>query len=129
MKFKSLFSILLISILFSCNAQTATKIKTIEVPAFAKEIKSTPKPQILDVRTPEEFAEGHIDNAVNIDWQNENFIKNTEKLNKNKPVYVYCRSGKRSLKASEKLSALGFKKIYNLDGGYLKWNAESKTAK
>lgn len=129
MKFKSLFSILLISILFSCNAQTVTKIKTVEVPAFAKEIKSTPKPQILDVRTPEEFAEGHIDNAVNIDWQNENFVKNTKKLNKNKPVYVYCRSGKRSLKASEKLSALGFKKIYNLDGGYQKWNAESKTAK
>lgn len=128
MKFKSLFSILVLFILFSCNAQTSENIKTVEVAAFAKEIKTTPKPQILDVRTPEEFASGHIDNAQNIDWQNENFVKNTEKLNKNKPVYVYCRSGKRSLKASEKLEELGFKKIYNLDGGYLKWNAETKTA-
>lgn len=128
MKFKSLFSILLLFTLFSCNAQTSENIKTVEVAAFAKEIKTTPKPQILDVRTPEEFATGHIDNATNIDWQGENFVKNTEKLNKNKPVYVYCKSGRRSLKASGKLEELGFKKIYNLDGGYLKWNAEKQKA-
>ncbi|KDN54334.1 rhodanese-like domain-containing protein [Flavobacterium seoulense] len=126
MKSKILFSTIFFFTLFFSYAQ----IKTVEVNAFAKEIKTTQKPQILDVRTPEEFAGGHIDNAANIDWQNENFVKNTEKLDKNKPVYVYCRSGKRSLKASEKLEELGFKKIYNLDGGYLQWNAEStKTAK
>lgn len=129
MKSKILFSLALIFTLFFANAQTATKIKTVEVPAFAKEIKTNKKPQILDVRTPSEFAEGHIDNAVNVDWQGEDFVKNAEKFNKNKPIYVYCRSGKRSLKASEKLEELGFKNIYNLDGGYLKWNAESKTAK
>lgn len=128
MKSKILFALFFLFSLFSGNAQTITKIKTVEVAAFAKEIKTTPKPQILDVRTPEEFAGGHIDNATNIDWQGENFVKSTEKLDKNKPVYVYCRSGKRSLKASEKLEELGFKKIYNLDGGYLKWNAETKTA-
>jgi len=128
MKSKILFSLFFLFALLSVNAQTATKIKTVEVATFAKEIKTTPKPQILDVRTPEEFSEGHIDKATNIDWQNENFVKNTEKLDKNKPVYVYCKSGRRSLKASEKLEELGFKKIYNLDGGYLKWNAETKTA-
>ena len=128
MKSKILFSLIFLFALFSMNAQTETKIKTVEVAAFAKEIKTNPKPQILDVRTPEEFSEGHIDKATNIDWQNENFVKNTEKLDKNKPVYVYCKSGRRSLKASEKLEELGFKKIYNLDGGYLKWNAETKTA-
>jgi len=129
MKSKILFSLALIFTLFFTNAQTATKIKTVEVPAFAKEIKTNKKPQILDVRTPSEFAEGHIDNALNIDWQGEDFVKKVEKLNKNKAVYVYCRSGRRSLKASEKLEELGFKNIYNLDGGFLKWNAESKTAK
>jgi rhodanese-related sulfurtransferase len=129
MKSKILSSLALIFTLFFANAQTATKIKTVAVPAFAKEIKTNKKPQILDVRTPSEFAEGHIDNAVNVDWQGEDFVKNAEKFNKNKPVYVYCRSGRRSLKASEKLEELGFKNIYNLDGGYLKWNAESKTAK
>ena len=128
MKSKILFALFFLFSLFSGDAQTITKIKTVEVAAFAKEIKTTPKPQILDVRTPEEFAGGRIDNATNIDWQGENFVKSTEKLDKNKPVYVYCRSGKRSLKASEKLEELGFKKIYNLDGGYLKWNAETKTA-
>ncbi|MBA0883867.1 rhodanese-like domain-containing protein [Flavobacterium undicola] len=128
MKSKILFSLIFLFTLFSGNAQTATNIKTVEVTAFAKEIKTTQKPQILDVRTPEEFAAGHIDNATNVDWQGENFVKNTEKFNKNKPVYVYCKSGRRSLKASEKLSALGFKKIYNLDGGYLKWSVETKTA-
>ncbi|GGA79964.1 hypothetical protein GCM10008015_20810 [Flavobacterium palustre] len=129
MKFKTLFSILFLFTLFSCQAQTSKNIKTIEAPAFAKEIKTNKKPQILDVRTPAEFAEGHIENAVNVDWQGENFVKNAEKFDKNKAVYVYCRSGKRSLKASEKLEALGFKKIYNLDGGFLKWSAEAKTAK
>lgn len=129
MKSKILFSLFFLFVLFSVNAQTATKIKTVEVTAFAKEINANQKPQILDVRTPEEFAQGHIDNAQNIDWQGENFVQNVEKLNKNKAVYVYCRSGKRSLKASEKLEELGFKKIYNLDGGFLKWNAESKTSK
>lgn len=128
MKLKSFLYSAIVFIMISCNAQTSKNIQTIEVAAFAKEIKTTQKPQILDVRTPEEFAQGHINNAQNIDWQNENFVKNTEKFNKNKPVYVYCRSGKRSLKASEKLSALGFKKIYNLDGGFLKWNAEKQKA-
>ncbi|MES2240068.1 MAG: rhodanese-like domain-containing protein [Bacteroidota bacterium] len=126
MKIKSLLYLAVVFTIISCNAQTSTNVKTVEVAAFAKEIKSTQKPQILDVRTPSEYAEGHIENAANIDWQGENFVKDAEKLDKNKAVYVYCRSGKRSLKASEKLSELGFKKIYNLDGGYLKWSAESK---
>lgn len=129
MKSKILFSLIFLFTLFSGKAQTATNIKTIEVAAFAKEIKTNKKPQLLDVRTPAEFAEGHIENAVNVDWQDANFVQNIQKLDKNKAVYLYCRSGKRSQKAAEKLSALGFKKIYNLDGGYLKWNAESKTAK
>lgn len=129
MKSKVLFSILFLFTLFSCQAQTSKNIKTIAVPAFAKEIQTNKKPQILDVRTPAEFAEGHIENAINVDWQGENFVKNAEKFDKNKAVYVYCRSGKRSLKASEKLEALGFKNIYNLDGGFLKWSAETKTAK
>ncbi|MFL9830854.1 rhodanese-like domain-containing protein [Flavobacterium sp. ST-87] len=128
MKFKSLFAISLLFILFSCHAQTSQNIQTVEVAAFAKEIKTTQKPQIIDVRTPEEFTEGHIDTAQNINWLGDQFTQNAEKLNKDKPVYVYCRSGKRSLKASEKLAELGFKEIYNLDGGYLKWKAETKTA-
>lgn len=129
MKLKSLFSILFLFTLFSCQAQTSKNIKTVAVPAFAKEIKTNKKPQLIDVRTATEFNEGHLKNAENIDWQGENFVQNVKKLDKNKAVYVYCRSGKRSLKAAEKLAELGFKNIYNLDGGYVKWNEESKIAK
>ena len=128
MKSKILFSLIFLFTLFSGNAQNSENIKTVEVTAFAKEIKTTKKPQILDVRTPEEFAEGHINNAQNINWLGDQFIQDAEKQDKNKAVYVYCKSGKRSLKASEKLEELGFKKIYNLDGGYLKWNTVTKTA-
>lgn len=125
MKFKSIITFICVLLLFSCDAQNSKNIKTVEVAAFAKEIKATQKPQILDVRTPEEFNQGHIDNAMNIDWLGNHFIQDAEKLNKDKAVYVYCRSGKRSLQASEKLAEMGFKNIYNLDGGYQKWTSES----
>lgn len=129
MKFKTLLSLLILCTIISCQSQNSASINTVEVAAFAKEIKTTDKPQLLDVRTPEEFAEGHIKNAQNINWLGDQFIQDAEKLDKDKAVYVYCRSGKRSLKASEKLAELGFKKIYNLDGGYLKWSTETATAK
>jgi rhodanese-related sulfurtransferase len=116
-------------VISSCNSQTSKTIKTIDVSVFAKEIKMTKNPQILDVRTPEEFAEGHIDKAVNVDWLGDHFVKDAEKFDKKKPVFVYCKSGRRSLKASEKLEELGFKNIYNLDGGYLKWTSKSNTSK
>jgi len=78
--------------------------------------------QLIDVRTPEEFSEGHIDNAVNINFYDDNFIKDmTSKLDKSKPVYVYCRSGGRSGKASKKLEDAGFTKVYDLKGGFMNW--------
>ncbi|WP_278036090.1 rhodanese-like domain-containing protein [Flavobacterium nitratireducens] len=126
MKFKPLLTLVILFTIISCQSQTSESIKTIEVKAFAKEIKSSKKPQLLDVRTPTEYTEGHIDNALNIDWQGSHFEHEVQKLDKNKAVYVYCRSGKRSLKASEKLAELGFKKIYNLDGGFLQWTSENQ---
>ncbi len=78
--------------------------------------------QLIDVRTPEEFSEGHIDNAVNINFYDDNFIKDmTSKLDKSKPIYVYCRSGGRSGKASKKLEDAGFTKVYDLKGGFMNW--------
>jgi thioredoxin len=124
MKFRSLFIILFTSIsIFSCNGQASKNIETIAPEAFAKKIKETPKPQILDVRTSEEFASDHIDNAINVNWLGDNFVSGAEKLDKSKPVFVYCKSGGRSAKAAAKLEELGFKNIYNLDGGMMKWNA------
>jgi rhodanese-related sulfurtransferase len=123
MKFHFL-NLLIISFVFlSCNGQTSKNINNIPATAFAKKINETPKAQILDVRTPEEYNAEHIDNAVNIDWNGNNFVSNANKYDKSKPVFVYCLSGGRSAKAAAKLEELGFTNIYELQGGILKWNA------
>ena len=124
MEFRSFLLIFISFTLFSCNGQPSKNIETIVPEAFAKKIKETPKAQILDVRTPEEFASEHIDNATNINWLADDFVSNTAKFDKTKPVFVYCKSGGRSAKAATKLEKLGFRKIYQLEGGLMKWNAE-----
>nr|WP_314897130.1 thioredoxin domain-containing protein [uncultured Flavobacterium sp.] len=123
MKFHSIFLLILSFVVLSCNGQTSKNVKTIEAEAFAEKITATPNPQILDVRTPEEFASDHIDNAKNVNWLNNDFVTNVEKFDKSKPVFVYCKSGGRSQKAAEKLNELGFTTIYQLEGGILKWDA------
>jgi thioredoxin len=121
MKLKHLYLILISFIIFSCNSQTA--VQTIDVTSYSKKIQAAPKAQILDVRTPEEYSAGHIENSDNVDWLGNNFVALTDKYDKTKPVFVYCKSGGRSLKASQKLAELGFTTVYNLDGGMLKWEA------
>jgi thioredoxin len=64
-----------------------------------------------------------IDNAINIDWNGDNFDGKIGNFDKSKPIFVYCMSGGRSKKAAEKLGELGFTKIYELQGGIMKWNA------
>jgi rhodanese-related sulfurtransferase len=124
MKFISLIIVFISFTLLSCNGQSSKSIQTIAPEAFAKKIKETPKAQILDVRTPQEFAGGHIDNAINIDFLNDNFEANAQKLDKTKPVFVYCKTNSRSPRAAAMLEALGYKTIYNMQGGLLKWDVE-----
>ena len=78
---------------------------------------------VLDVRTPEEWAEGIISNAEKINYYNDNFATDIEKLNKEEPIFIYCKSGGRSASAAEVLKDKGFSKIYNLDGGITAWIA------
>ncbi|MDY0780995.1 rhodanese-like domain-containing protein [Tenacibaculum sp. IB213877] len=88
---------------------------------FKKAI-SKPKVQLVDVRSKGEYKTGHIKGAVNIDfYQPQNFRASFEKLDKNKPVYIYCRSGNRSRSASRIISKMGFEQIYDLQGGILNW--------
>lgn len=77
---------------------------------------------VLDVRTPEEVNEGIIEGAtVFADYKSSDFAKEVEKLDKSKTYIVYCRSGGRSLAASEYLISQGFQHIYNLEGGISNW--------
>lgn len=77
--------------------------------------------QLIDIRTPQEFAEGHLKNASNINFYDNNFAAEMAKLDKTKDVYIYCRSGGRSGKASKQLEKMGFSKVYDLKGGYKNW--------
>ena len=77
--------------------------------------------QLIDVRTPDEFKVSHLKGAQNICVTSEDFKEKVKTLDKNKPVYVYCRKGGRSAEAAEQLKELGFTKIYDMDGGILLW--------
>lgn len=77
--------------------------------------------QLVDVRTPEEYTGGHIANSQNIDYNSPTFDSEIEKLDKSKPVIIYCKSGGRSAKCAKKLEDAGFVKIYDLNGGISEW--------
>ena len=88
---------------------------------FAEKIKDMPTSKIVDVRTPDEFSKGHLENALNYDWNGNEFDKQIAPLDKSKPVFVYCLSGGRSSSAASKMRSEGFKTVYELDGGIMKW--------
>ncbi|MBT2162435.1 rhodanese-like domain-containing protein [Zobellia barbeyronii] len=81
---------------------------------------------LVDVRTPEEFSAGHLDNALNINWFDTDFIKSVDTIDRARPVYVYCKMGGRSAKAAHVLDSLGFSKVVNLEGGYDAFVANKK---
>ncbi len=76
---------------------------------------------ILDVRTVREYSAGNIDGSVNINVSDGSFKEKVSALDKNKPVYVYCKSGGRSSRAMSIMKGMGFQEIYNLKGGYDGW--------
>lgn len=122
-RFRLLLFVAISFAILSCKGQPSKKIESIAPETFAEKIKATPDAQILDVRTPEEFASEHIENAKNIDWLGSDFVANTASFDKSKPVFVYCKSGGRSTNAAAKLAELGFANVYELQGGIMKWNA------
>lgn len=82
--------------------------------------------QLLDVRTPAEWNEGIIEGAIMADFYEDSFKSELEKLDKEVPVAVYCRSGGRSGSAMDIMKEMGFKEVYNLDGGIGAWNSANK---
>ena len=116
----TLFVVLFLSLL-SCKTETDQKTKVIDLETLKTEAIGKDV-QLIDVRTTAEYKAGHIDDAIHIDVLNmETFVEEVEKLDKTKPVYLYCKMGGRSKQASEKLEELGFKTIYDFSGGYTAW--------
>jgi thioredoxin 1 len=98
---------------------------TVAATVFAEKIKSTTDASIIDVRTPEEFAQGHLEGATNIDWRGNDFEKEIANLDKTKPVFVYCMSGGRSASATSKMRKMGFTNVVELEGGIMQWRANN----
>lgn len=105
--------------LSACGSSSFTTQKAAD---FAQTI-SNPAVVVIDVRTPSEFAAGHIANAVNIDVEGGMFEQQIASLDKSKTYAVYCHSGRRSANAAGIMSKAGFTTIYNLDGGVTAWTA------
>ncbi len=86
--------------------------------------RDNPDYVILDVRTPEEYDKGHIENALLLNSKTSDFEDELERMDKTKKYFVYCRTGKRSDKAANLMNKHGFKEIYHIDGGIEKWKAK-----
>lgn len=86
--------------------------------AFIEAYQAEESAVLIDCRTPGEISRGKVEGAINIDYTSPNFTDQAEKLDKSKPVYVYCQVGGRSASAAKKLKTLGFKEVHDMKGGF-----------
>lgn len=108
----------------SCsNGQSPGSNNILSANDFAKKIEQLPFAPVIDVRTPEEFSKGHLKNSLNIDWNGNDFETEISKLDKSRPVFIYCLSGGRSASAASWMRSNGFREVYELQSGILKWRA------
>jgi rhodanese-related sulfurtransferase len=136
-----LFSVVLL--LVSCKGESADQVQ--DVSESAEKVEE-PKPKVryidvnfarglirsnqgltlIDVRTPEEHEEGHIEGSVVYNVRADDFAERIDSLDKNETYLIYCRSGSRSQRAIDKMTELGFMDLYMLNGGYLDWSESEK---
>ena len=114
------FVILLLISLVSC-AGAQNKLEPGE---FNTQLSQDSTAVLVDVRTPSEFNEGHLENALNIDWKDDSFETRVKELDRTKTYYLYCRSGRRSAAAASRMNKLGFTRVFDLDGGIIEWKEE-----
>ena len=98
-------------------------------PAAYQEVLNQGNGTFVDVRTPKEHEDAYIPNSVLIDWKSASFAEDIQKIDKNKPVFIYCRTGMRAARAKRKMKKLGFKEVYNLRGGIKAWAKEGLPVK
>ncbi|MCB1062246.1 MAG: rhodanese-like domain-containing protein [Verrucomicrobiae bacterium] len=135
----SLFSVLGLSLFFNiaceseekANTSTeskaeATKIDHVDAAGAASLLASADKPVVLDIRTPAEFADGHIEGAKMIDFQAADFESKVAELDRDKTYLVHCQGGGRSTSSLPVFEKLGFKHVVHLDGGFGGWESSGQ---
>ena len=132
-KIRSLFSLTLVALgLFSLSAQeakttakTAPLTRNVDVGQF-DQLRGKTNTVVLDVRTASEYAEGHLQGAVLLDYRSPDFAEKVARLDKSKQYLVHCAAGARSARACTKMESLGFTNLVNLEGGYGAWKDAGK---
>ncbi|MEE9452437.1 MAG: rhodanese-like domain-containing protein [Gammaproteobacteria bacterium] len=123
---KRALSVLLVSVLISAcsGGESGTEnISAIESTTLINSNEDNPDFAIIDLRTPEEFNQGYVQNAVLIDYYEKDFVIKLNDLTKNKTYLIYCHSGVRSGKTLKRMKKLGFEQVYNMADGMVGWNA------
>lgn len=114
-------------LLAGCQGQAqGVKPQKLSPDSFEARLNSAKDGILVDVRSQDEYAEGHLSNATLIDIWSDDFKTQIGKLDKSKPVFVYCKAGTRSAKAADALIEAGFKQVYDLDGGITAWQDAHK---
>lgn len=122
-----ILSLCLVVAFISCKEKSTTpRVEIISVQEM-KDVLQEESVQLIDLRTRNEYATNHIKNAKNIVYQGDDWEDQVAKLDKEKPVYVYCQKGGRSAKCASLLEEAGFEKVYDLNGGISQWMAEGNT--
>ena len=118
--FKLCFLITVLSLSTSCMDPQNSEVQLVTAEEMISILESEDV-QVIDVRTPEEYSEVHIANAQNIDYLSPTFEEDITKLDREKPIILYCKGGTRSAKCAKKMEEAGFEKIYDLKGGLSRW--------
>jgi len=118
-----LLQLFLASLLFSCTQPSGNDASLLGPEAFQAMLQKEPSVQLIDVRTPEEFSRGHLDEAINLNIHDADFTQKIGQLDKKQPVMVYCAVGGRSGTAAKQLRGMGFLNVYDLKGGVNEWKA------
>lgn len=123
--YKSIFLFTVTTLVVSCsNGQNQSEKTSLSAIEFSEKTKQIADAQIVDVRTPQEFEQGHIENALNLNWNGSEFENQLATLDKSKPVFVYCLSGGRSGAAVSKMRDEGFQ-VYEMPGGMMEWRSKN----
>ena len=123
---KKLLSLVILLLFIVSCAQPTKEVQAVSAQEVYDAVYKQKKSdlQLVDVRTPEEFGVSHLKDAQNICVTEGDFKAKVASLDKDKPVYLYCKKGGRSARAAKILQELGFKEVYDLQGGITAWEAE-----